>query len=180
MVESPVRTTEDEFLALAKDMGHIELVDGEVVTVPTTLRHEDIGMNLTLLLAPVARKHGRLFGSSAGYRMTNGNIRSPDLSFMRSERLPDGQAPETIGDGAPDRAVEILSPSERPGAVYRKLGEYFDAGACQVWLIRPEARTVSIFGTSVDPLVLAEGDTLDGGDLLPGFACPVADIFAAE
>lgn len=180
MVESPARMSEEEFLALPKDLGHIELVDGEVVTVPTTLRHEDIGMNLMeLMFAAGVRRHGRLFGSSAGFRMTNGNIRSPDLSFVRSARLPDGRAPEAIGDGAPDLAVEILSPSERPGAVYGKLGEYFDAGAEQVWLIRPEAGTLTVYGTSVEPVVLTGDDTLDGGDLLPGFQCRVADIFAA-
>ncbi len=179
MVETQTRITEEEFLALSKDLGHIELVDGEVVHVSMTLRHEDVGTNLMeLLLLAGARKHGRLFGSSAGFRMANGNIRVPDLSFIRSERLPDGKAPSEIGDGAPDLAVEILSPSERAGAIYRKLGEYFDAGAQQVWLIRPETQTVTVFGTDPDPAILGFDDDLTAGDLIPGFRCRVADLFA--
>lgn len=180
MVETQTRVTEQEFLALPKDLGHVELVDGEVIDVATTLRHEDVGMSLALLMGFEARKHGRLFGSSAGYRMANGNIRVPDLSFVRSERLPDGQAPNEIGDGAPDLAVEILSPSERPGAIYRKLGEYFDSGAQQVWLIRPETQTVQVHGTQPDPLILGASDELTAGDLIPGFRCRVADLFSTE
>lgn len=178
MVETQTRITEEEFLALPKDLGHIELVDGEVVHVSTTLRHEDIGATLMLLMGIQARKHGRVFGSSAGFRKANGNIRVPDLSFMRAERLPEGKAPDEFGDGASDLAVEILSPSERPGAIYRKLGEYFDAGAKQVWLVRPETQTVTVYGTEPDPTILGADDELTAGDLIPGFRCRVADLFA--
>jgi Uma2 family endonuclease len=173
--------TEDELLALPKDGYRYELVDGRIEGAPTKWVHEDVGANLmALLLAAGVRDYGRIIGSGLGCRMRNGNIRPPDLGFVTRARVPQGAEREEFFDGAPDLAVEILSPSERPGTVHRKLGEYFDAGAQQVWLIRPEERTVAVYGVSPDPLVLGVTDLLTGGELLPGFACRVAELFETE
>lgn len=173
--------TEDELVDLPKDGYKYELVDGRVEGVPTRWIHEDVGANLTaLLLGAGVRAYGRLVGSGLGCRMANGNIRSPDAGFVVRDRVPRGADRDDFLDGAPDLAVEVLSPSERIGAILRKVGEYFDSGAQQAWLIRPEEQTVTVYGVSPDPMVLGRDDTLTGGDLLPDFRCRVADLFETE
>lgn len=171
------RITEAEFAALPKDLGHIELVDGEVRRVATGLEHEDIGMVISVLLASAAWKMGRLYGSSAGYRLPNGDIRVPDVSFMRRDRLPDGVSPRSFFDGAPDLAVEIISPSEDRGDSARKVVDYLDAGAQEVWQVYPETRRVVVYRSLDDVRTYVADDELDGGDLLPGFLCPVSRFF---
>jgi len=173
----PERITEAEFAALPHDLGHIELVDGEVRTVPTGLKHEDIGAILMYFLTPHVWKMGRIYGSSAGYRLPGGNIRVPDVSFVRRERLPDGESPDAFFNGAPDLAVEIISPSEDRADSARKVAEYLDAGARQVWQVYPETRRVVVFRSPDDVRTLAEDDELSGGDLIPGFRCAVSELF---
>jgi Uma2 family endonuclease len=106
-------------------------------------------------------------------------VRSPDVAFVRAERLPaDG-----IGSGwmtvAPDLVVEVLSPSETTSALDDKLRDYRAAGTRLFWLVDPSARTVSIRGDAAAHEHIAhEGDVLDGADVLPGFVLPVEQLFA--
>lgn len=109
--------------------------------------------------------------------MHGGNIRSPDVSLMRRERLPEGKPPVGFIDGAPDLAVEIVSPSEDQKDLLQKVGEYFESGAQEVWLLFPERKQVYRYRAPLDVEVLHENDTLTGGDLLPGFAVRVGELF---
>lgn len=171
--------TEEQFMRMPDDGRKYEFVDGEAKEVPTGARHEDIGMNLTdLLLGAGARKHGRLLGSSAGFRMVDGNIRSPDISYVSRERLPGGVAPVEMLDGAPDLAVEILSPGEDRADSFRKIIEYFDSGARMVWVIQPAMKTVTVYTSLDDVNTYGPDDEITGGDLLPDFRCRVSQIFA--
>jgi Uma2 family endonuclease len=79
--------------------------------------------------------------------------------------------------GAPDLAVEVLSPSDSPGDVQQKVRDYLDAGARLVWTIAPEARTASVYRASSSARLLREADHLDGEDLLPGLSIPLAELF---
>ena len=79
---------------------------------------------------------------------------------------------------APDLAVEVLSPSDRMADAMSKVTMYLQAGVRLVWLIDPATLTVTIFRQDAAPKMVSEGDTLDGGDVLPGFSVPVAEIFA--
>ncbi len=173
------KLTEEEFLALP-DTGHkVELVDGEVKEVPTGFAHEDIGMNLTaLLLAAGVRKYGRLLGSSLGCRMASGNVRAPDVAFLSKARVPKGLERQKFLDGAPDLAVEVISPSEDHTDMMTKVGEYLESGAKQVWQVFPESRRVVVYRSLDQVFTLEAEDDLDGGDLLPGFRCRVADLFS--
>jgi Uma2 family endonuclease len=109
--------------------------------------------------------------------MAQGNIRSPDVSVMRTERLPDGKAPEGFVDGAPDLAVEVVSPSETMSALLTKMGEYFESGAQEVWLLFPERKQVHRYRAELVVEVLNEDDTLNGAPLLPDFTVRVGDLF---
>lgn len=81
-------------------------------------------------------------------------------------------------DVAPELVAEVLSPWDNPADLRRKLAEYFEAGVLVVWVLDPATRTVRVHNAVVGAVVLRESDTLTGGDVLPGFAAPVAELFA--
>lgn len=171
------RLTEEEFLRLPNDGRKYELVNGEVKEVPASFKHDAIGANIIGLMMPFARRRGVLTGSQAGFRMQNRNIRCPDVGYTRKERLPDGQPPEGFAGFAPDICIEIISPSEDRHEMDDKVREYFAAGAQQVWHLFPPTQTLRLF-TAPDVFTdLTADDVIDGGDLLPGFQCRVAELF---
>ncbi len=167
-------------MRLPDDGRKYELVDGEAKEVPAGVEHDAIVAHIIVLLAPFVKNLGFLTASSAGFRMVTGNIRSPDVSFVLRERLPEGKPPKGFMDGAPDLAIEVISPNEDWADMGRKLGEYFMSGAKQVWLIDPDAVTVTVYKSLTDVQVFHANDEIAGGDLLPEFRCKVADLIAVE
>ncbi len=126
------KITEEEFLHLPDDGRKWELVAGEAREVPAGHEHDAIGIQVAVLLKPFVRGRGILAGAQAGFRMANGNIRSPDVSFTRKERMPQGKPSKGFENFAPDLAVEIISPSEDREDMAQKVAEYFGANAEQV------------------------------------------------
>ena len=179
-IARPPVMAEDEFLRLPDDGRKYELVDGELKEVPAGFEHDVLVMHLGFMLRPHAQGRGFLAASSAGFRMAPGNIRSPDVSFTRKERLSDGRPSKGFADLAPDLCIEIISPSEERADMQRKVREYFASGAEQVWHLFPDARRVIVFRTPNDTTTLETDEEITGGDLLPGFACRVADLFEIE
>lgn len=177
MVATKPRMTEEEFMRLPANGRKYELVDGEPKEVPTGMRHDYIVMWLGYLLMPFAEGRGILVSSNAGYRMANRNIRCPDVGFMRDERLPDGEVPVGFGDSAPDLCIEIISPSEDMRDATRKVGEYFDSGAKEVWHMFPDDKTLRVYHSTDDARAYAPEDEVETPDLLPGFRARVADLF---
>jgi Uma2 family endonuclease len=171
------RITEQEFLRLPDDGRKYELVDGEIKEVPAGVRHDAIGAKLIGLIYPFAESLGCLTNSQAGFRMKSGNIRCPDVGFTRYERFPDGEPPEGFGDFAPDLCIEIISTTEDPVDTMRKVREYFDAGAQVVWHLFPETQQAKIYTSPTAVTTYEADDELDGGDLIPGFRCRVAELF---
>ena len=106
-------------------------------------------------------------------------IRNPDVSFVPWERFPDRQVPMVqISRHVPDLVVEILSPNNTRKEMQIKLKEYFLGGVKLVWLINPETRTANAY-TAPDAVTAVPTDgSLDGGDVLPGFSLPLAQLFA--
>jgi len=169
------KLTEEEFLRLPDDGRKYELVDGEAKEVPAGLKHDAIVMRIGFLMYPFAQKVGFLAASSAGFRMVTNNIRSPDVSLILRERLPEGELPEGFMDGAPDLAVEIISPNEDWVELGRKLGEYFMSGAKEVWLVDPKTQTVTVYKSLVDVRVFHADEEIST-ELLPGFKCKVFEL----
>ncbi len=174
------RITDEELMRLPKDGRKWERVGGGVKEVPTQPRHDLILTGLILLLHPFTRKRGYLLGSQAGFHMSNGNIRCPDLSFTLKERLPGGRFPQGFGAESPDLCIEVISPSEERAEMRRKVEEYFESGACEVWHLYPETRELERFTSPTDVTILGPEETLDGGELLPGFQSPVSALFDVE
>jgi Uma2 family endonuclease len=105
-------------------------------------------------------------------------VRCPDVSFVAADRLPPGGLPAGYLRHAPDLAVEIISPSNTAADVLEKVTEYLESGARQVWVVDPRKRQVVVHRALDDSRILSERDEMDGGDVLPGFRLPIAEIFA--
>jgi Uma2 family endonuclease len=170
--------TEADLLCLPDDGRKYELVNGRLVEVPAGARHGKITAGVVGRFYALNPREVSLFDSSTGFRMAQGNIRSPDVSVMRTDRLPDGQAPEGFVDGAPDLAVEVVSPSERVSDLLAKMAEYFESGAQEVWLLFPERKQAHRYRADLTVEVLHGDDILHGAPLLPEFAVRVGDLFA--
>jgi Uma2 family endonuclease len=174
--------TVDEFLVARLPDGKAELVRGEVrVTPPPGAPHGAASSNLLFLLSVHVRQRelGRVFGDSFGYELIRlpHTVRVPDASFVSADRLPK----QGVGPGllkfAPDLAVEVLSPSETASELEEKLRDYTASGTSLVWIVDPVRRTVMVIPADAPVQWLSEGDTLDGGTVIPGFTCPVSEIF---
>jgi Uma2 family endonuclease len=172
------RATEDDLRASPRDGRKYELVDGEIRVSPAGPRHSIVSLKIASRLLAFATEQGagHAFDSSVGFRLPGGNVRSPDASFVAGGRFPDDRPPDDFGDLAPDLAVEVLSPSERPRHVLDKVGEYLEAGVRLVWVIEPPQAKAIVYRSLTDVTELQNDDTLDGGDVLPGFRCRLSDI----
>jgi Uma2 family endonuclease len=174
------RVTIDEFAEMQLQ-GVWELVDGEPIELsPAAGRSGWISANVVVLLANHVRpgRLGWVFSAETGFVLFNDRqtVRSPDAAVVLRDRLV--APPDNFVPLAPDLAVEVLSPSDRMVDAMSKITMYLQAGVRLVWLVDPETLTVTVFRQDAAPKSIGEGDTLDGGDVLPGFSVPVAEIFA--
>jgi len=170
--------TEEDLLAMPEDGRKYELVDGEIRVSPAGDRHSAIALALGARLLAFAKDHrlGHVCGADAGFRLPGGNVRSPDASFVAAGRFPNDRLPEDWGSLAPDLAVEVLSPGDRPRHVLDKVGEYLEAGVRLVWVIDPRHSRATAYRSLTDVSELAATDVLDGEDVLPGFRCRLDEI----
>lgn len=173
-------TTAEELLLLPDGM-HGEIVHGVFVemTAPGTL-HGVVTMRLGRYLDVFADDHGLgiVTGAETAFCLARNpdTVRCPDSTFVRAERVAAG-IPRGAFEGAPDLAVEVLSPSNTRAEIDRKLAEYLRYGARQVWIVDSEARTVATHTAGGLPRFLEGDDVLDGADLLPGFAVGLPRLF---
>lgn len=159
-----------------------ELIDGELVErPPVSDNHGAYGMAIGVYAGGfiLARQLGRIYTSETGFVLADDPpaVRKPDVAFVRYDRLPEGRDRNRFVRGAPDFVVEVISPNDRPGAVLAKVMMWLDAGVHLVWLVDPDRKTVTVFTPRSQPRTHTIGQTLDGGDVLPGFTLPVRDIF---
>lgn len=178
--------TDAELLALPHDGHDYEVVEGELIMSPAGMDHGAVIANLTILLGQYVRAQrlGLLLDGQTGCRMKSGDLFSPDISFVTSERWTACQmTKETFFVGAPDLVIEVLSPSDTMGVIDEKFRQYFENGAKLAWLVNPLTRTVLVYHPPV-PLLHPSADQLltihnqlDGESLIPGFKLPISEIF---
>jgi Uma2 family endonuclease len=176
--------TDEEMYQAPKDGQNYERVDGEMRVGPGGARHSAVTVNVATRLWSFVkpRKLGYVLGSRVGFRWPGrhtdrpDNVRSPDATFTSVGRFPDERLPEGFSELAPDLAVEVLHPDDRGRDVLEKVGEYLDVGTRLVWVIDNEKRTAVVYRSLTDVRVLGEADTLDGEDVVRGFACPLRDV----
>ncbi|MDJ1185223.1 Uma2 family endonuclease [Roseofilum casamattae] len=174
--------TDEEFMSLPQEGHRYEIVNGELVDMGNSgALHGNLAIILSSALFAIvnAQKLGALFDSSTAFKMKNGNKRSPDISFFAKERLQGmTELPTGFLEGAPDLAVEILSPGNTVEETEAKITEYFDNGARLVWVISPTQHYVLVYRSAQEPdRLLKTIDALDGEEVIPGFTLPVADLF---
>ena len=176
------KITVAEFGAMPEDPGHrYELVDGELVDMDGAPRHG----RLTLWIGGLFMAHIEETGLSldvgvaTGFQMSPFTLRFPDVHITAWARMAAyDEAAGGFPAFAPDVAIEVVSPSNTPAELRRKTAEYFANRARAVWIVDPEPRTVIIRRPGQREQVYGVGDVLSGEPEIPGFACPVADIFA--
>ncbi|HEV2884850.1 MAG TPA: Uma2 family endonuclease [Pyrinomonadaceae bacterium] len=175
--------TADELLALPRGEFRYELVNGELKKMsPAGHDHGKITIRLTLPLAQHVREHqlGEVYAAETGFKLASNpdTVRAPDLAFVRRQRADEVKEKAGYFPGAPDLAVEVLSPDDRVARVEEKVSEWLGAGTALVWIVSPKLRNVTVYRSLTNIQILTEKDTLDGGDVLPGFRVAVAEIFA--
>ena len=165
------------------DDGHkYELEAGMLVAEPLPgFRHGRVLAAMAELLRAHVRRNrlGVVLAGDPGFILARNpdTVRGPDVAFVSSARLRAGDDTARAFAGAPDLAVEVLSPSNSRAAMHAKVADYLVAGTRRVWVVDPEAQTVSIYASLLEPEVLSDVDMLDGGDVIPGFAVKVGEIF---
>lgn len=114
--------------------------------------------------------------AETGYKLETDpdTVLGPDVSFVSRERLD--RIPEGYFPGAPDVAVEVLSPSDRQSKVEWKTELWLSLGAKSVWVVNPKPRTVEVVRADGLRKVFRESDELID-DTVPGFRVAVFEIF---
>lgn len=180
MSDAKLMTAEE--LAALPDDGHVyELSRGKLICMsPSGSLPSIVAGKILFRLAGFVEQHRLGFYGTAegGFRLARqpDTVRAPDVWFVRGERLPAEGIPTTFWPGAPDLAIEVLSPSDRFSAVLEKVRDYIDAGTRLVWVIDPEARSAGVFRPQGPVFFVDEDGTLDGEDVLPGFSLRLRDV----
>jgi len=173
--------TADDLLQMPSDL-RCELVKGELIDMlPPGYQHGRIinRVAVRLTLHVESQRLGVVLGAETGFKLSRNpdTVRGIDVAFISTPRLPTHDL-EKHFDGAPDSAVEVLSPNDTMTAVEEKIDDLFRAGTKAVWIISPARRTVTVHLPDTQPHVLRENDTLEAGESVPGFTCVVGDFFA--
>jgi Uma2 family endonuclease len=183
MVTAQKLMTAEELLRLPTGMGkRYELIQGELRTMtPAGFQHGDITAELGSRLRTYvrAKRLGTVPAAETGYRLKSNpdTVRAPDVSFVSQARVDQVGKVKGYFPGAPDLAVEVVSPDDAAADIQAKVSEYFQAGTSLVWIIYPNTREVVVFRSTRESLTLSGQDNLEGGDVIPGFTCSVAELF---
>jgi Uma2 family endonuclease len=173
--------TVDEFARIPDDDFRYELVAGVVHRMsPVGARHGLVTLRLGAAFTAWAERYraGAVMTETGFVLATNPDtVLAPDISFVRRERIPASGLPTSFWRGAPDVAVEVLSPDDRQADVAAKVREYLSHGVPLVWVIDPEAQTVTVHSAAA-PMTLTGGQLLEGDVFLTGFEIPVSRLFS--
>lgn len=158
-----------------------ELIDGTLVRKAVGFYESFIALRIAMLLGQFVaeRNLGVVAGEAGMLQLFPDEVRIPDVSFITHARLassgfPDEAAPHM----APDLAVEVISRGNTRQEMDQKLREYFEAGSKAVWYVYPKARQVVAYTSPDSFSELNESDTLNGGEVLPGFTLELKSLFA--
>lgn len=183
MSTSPTRTmTEDELMRLPRGEHRYELVEGELRTMaPANSDHGVTVVNLTVPLGAYVKQQrlGAVLGAETGFTVSKkpDTVLAPNIAFVRRDRIPAGGMPRKYFPGAPDLAVEVVSPGDTVFEVDEKVQRWLAAGCRAVWVVNSHRRDVTVHLPGRPPAVVGEDELLSGGDVVAGFSLPVREIF---
>ena len=174
--------TAEQLYEMPDDGIRRELLRGFLVAEPVPVRlHGRTIANIASLLKTFVKstRSGVVYAADTGFVLARDpdTVRGPDVAFVtdQRERLAGSDAP--YFPGAPDLAIEVLSPSERVKEVLGIVSDYLAAGSRLVWVVDPVREEVQVIRSPLTPRVLAADDVLDGEDVLPGFSARVSELF---
>lgn len=172
--------TAEELIKLPRGRFRYELVKGELLTMsPAGEEHGAIALALgaELYAYVKANKLGLVYAAETGFKLESNpdTVLAPDVSFIARERV--GQISKKYREGAPDLAVEVISPNESPSKIEKKVGQWLQLGARVVWVVNSQSRSVTVYRPDGTINVLSESDELTGDDVVPGFKISVSDVF---
>ncbi len=173
--------TADELLHLNLPDKRTELVRGAlIVREPAGYLHGRVAAKVASLLMNHVETNGLgcVLAAETGFKLASDpdTVRAPDVAFIFRERLPD-PPPTGYAKLAPDLVVEVLSPDDRPGEVLAKVADWLSAGSRLVWVVDPAHRRARVYRADGSESLIGDDGKLDGEDVLPGFASPLAAIF---
>ncbi len=159
-----------------------ELVRGELrVMSPSGSEHGRVAVRIGGLLDAHASQtdSGAAFGAETGFVVARDpdTVRAPDAAFVAKERADAVGRTAKYWPGAPDLAVEVVSPNDSFREVQEKAREWVAAGCVAVLVLDPDERTVTAYRAGGDSHIYVDGDQVDLGDAVPGFAVTVAELF---
>ena len=177
--------TADELLKLYGEGVRGELIRGVLCqTLPSSGEHGEIVVNLVTELGNFVkpRRLGRLAASDSGVLLERSpdTVREPDIVFYSAEKIPLGVRVTGYYEEVPDLVVEVVSPSNSVREVNDKARMWVSYGTRLVWVLHPNTRSVDVHTPNGAVATLSSEDTLNGGDVLPGFECSLSDIFDSE
>lgn len=159
-----------------------ELVKGELRKMPPAgfehgIRAAKIGRHLDVYVEQ--HQLGYVCGAETGFRISRNpdTVRAPDAAFVRQASIERQGVARGYWEGAPDLAVEVISPNDTSTEVAEKVEEWLTAGCTMVWVINPRQETVAVHRAAEDVVTLGADDILEGGDVVEGFRCRVQQIF---
>ena len=180
----PGRATEKDVVRIeAKEDRLYELIDGVLVEKIMGAKESFIASILIHKLWNFldGKELGAVLGEAGMLQLRPRLVRIPDVSFISWDQIPDGEFPsEPVPNLYPDLAVEVLSRSNTAGEMTLKVSEYFEAGSRLVWIIDPETQTAEVYSAPDECRRLKASQSLDGGEVLPGFKLPLKELFATK
>lgn len=180
-VPSPTPLTADDLFRCQPPDADTELIRGRmIVREPPRPAHGRVAANLCCIVLTFVRAHrlGAVYAQDTGFQITHDpdTVLAPDLAFVHRDRLP--AAPDdAYGQIPPDLVAEILSPSDRSQQARRKVALWLRAGVRLVWMIEPQRRVATMFFADGAVVPVSADGALDGGEVVPGFTCSLADVF---
>jgi len=178
---SPGMATEEDLLRIRDRTDRLcELVDGILVEKVMGYWESYLAGLLLHFLNHFVRQHnlGIVAGADGMMRISRRRVRIPDVSFVSWARLPPGTLPtEPIPDLVPDLAVEVLSEGNTEQEMKEKRRDIFSNGCRLMWFVDHRTATIEVFTAMDRSIVLRENQTLEGGDVLPGFSLRLTDLF---
>jgi Uma2 family endonuclease len=183
-VATPV--TAEELLALSSRANlegyRVELIDGDVKTMsPGGYEHGAIIGKLTLKLGNFVELNrlGSITGAETGFilRRDPDTVRAPDFAYISNDRLANQAVTHSYWPGVPDLAVEVISFNDTVKEAHEKARDWIAAGTLLVWVVNPCNRTITAYKASGAVEELTGNAELDGGSVLPGFRCPIEQLF---
>lgn len=174
--------TAEHLLAMPADGWRYELVEGELRRMaPAGHEHGRVALNLAWRLGQYAKTHrlGTVYAAETGFLIGRDpdTVRAPDIAFIASARADAARAVRGYFPGAPDLAVEVVSPSDTFSDVQEKVFEWLAAGSIAVVVVDPRRRRVTVSRSKQDIIVQGANDMLDLSFVIAGFSVPVADLF---